>query len=427
MRIRMRLVLAMACAFLSADAVITACASSPPPPDTTAIIVFSRHTFRGIAKKIGSQQISLPDFGIDLAAPTLSYAEDATPHGLAIAEQYASTGIQKAAEAAVLALGESRTFDGHWDEIRADFSTERTFWTALRLRQGLMEQSSNGDIEIPFTGCKAEPGKGVDVVAIAHVVDQCVPEDVLRALQAASPDLEKLRTIGQDFLNGVKTAIGAGGPPAALPDPVYTNGELPPEYDEMANLASIIEMSAELGPPLQLLFKGPPPESLLKSGKAAVTGGLNTLGIRFFTSAPLPLADAVAVYPVNFINAQSKGHHTIVLSHDDFISALLHALGLISSDGDPDDLAIYPIESFVFALSDSSVSIVRMRIETHDPDGHILGPYSSKVLWKGTRVEWDAKVQASAQRAQAWDLGKTGNDCLKGIQICTPETVKVFF
>lgn len=45
-----------------------------------------------------------------------------------------------------------------WDEIRADLATERTFWTAIKLHDGLKFVS----------GCGTEADKGIDVIRTDH-------------------------------------------------------------------------------------------------------------------------------------------------------------------------------------------------------------------------------------------------------------------
>jgi hypothetical protein len=52
------------------------------PAGSTKIIAISRHTFRGINKKIGPQEIDLEDYGIYIKTlPILSWGEDSTPRG----------------------------------------------------------------------------------------------------------------------------------------------------------------------------------------------------------------------------------------------------------------------------------------------------------------------------------------------------------
>ena len=406
------------------------CLASPEPfpaRDNTTLVVFSRHTFRGISKNVGPQKISLPQYGIDIPIPSLSYGEDATPQGLIIAESFAAPGLQKAAALAVRTIAENNVFDGHWDEVRAELAAERTFWTALYLRRGIEEKGAQHNPAIKFTGCKTVSGKAVDVVSSDHPVKDCVPADVYLQLLKASPDLPKLKASFQDFLNTVRAAIGLGAP-VTIPDPVYSqDGSLPKDYDELAALASIIEMIADLGPPLPQIFPSSDPGPLAQLGKVALQRGVDSLGIRFFTSEPSPLSDAVSVFPVNYMMSRPKGSHTIVVSHDNMMSALMSSLGVISSNSTPDDWAFFPIESYVFAFGSSNVSIVRMRVQIRDPDGAIPGKYASQVVWKGSLSQWNEKVQALNERAKTLDLGNDGNACLNAIKECKAEEIDVVF
>jgi hypothetical protein len=399
--------------------------------DNTTLIVFSRHTFRGISKNVGPQKISLPQYGIDISIPTLSYGEDATPQGLIIAEQFAAPGLQKAAALAVGAIVENKVFDGRWDEIRAELAAERTFWTGLYLRKGIEEIDAEHNPSIKFTGCQTVSGQeAVDVVSSDHPVKSCVPPDVYHQLLEASPDRLKLKTTFEDFLNTVRAAIGLQTP-VGIPYPDYSpppKNSLPPEYDQIAALASIIEMIADLGPPLpQIFLSSSDPGPLAQFGKVALQRGVDSLGIRFFTSEPSPLSDAVSVFPVNYMMSRPRGSHTIVVSHDNMMSALMSSLGIISSNSPSDDWAFFPIESYVFAFGSSNVSVVRMRVQIRDPDGAIPGDYTSQVVWNGSLAQWNEKVWALHQRAQTLYLGDKGNACLKEIKECKAEEIDVVF
>lgn len=412
------------------------CLSSSEPVlagDDTTLVVFSRHTFRGISKNIGPQKISLGQYGIDLKISTLSYGEDATPQGLIIAEHFAGPGLQKAAALAVGAIAENKVFDGHWDEVRAELAAERTFWTGLYLIKGIEEQDAEHNPAIKFTGCKTVSGNAVDAVSSDHPIKACVSADdysknVYLQLLRSSPDLPKLKATFQDFLNTVRSAIGLGAP-VRIPEPVYSSdGSLPKDYEEIAALASIIEMIAELGPPLPQIFRSSSvPGPLAQLGKVALQKGVNSLGIRFFTSEPSPLSDAVSVFPVNYMMSRPRGSHTIVVSHDNMMSALMSSLGIISSDSAPDDWAFFPIESYVFAFGNSNVSVVRMRVQIRDRDGAIPGDYESQVVWTGSFSQWNEKVRALNQRAQTLNLGDKGNACLTAVKECKADEIDVFF
>ena len=407
--------------------------------DDTTLVVFSRHTFRGISTKVAPQKIFLRQYGVNPPIPSLSYGENATPQGLIIAESFAAPGLQEAAALAVGAIAENKVFDGHWDEVRAELAAERTFWTGLYLIKGIKEQDAEHNRAIKFTGCQTNPGKAVDAVSSDHPINVCVSTDndskaVYLQLLRASPDLPKLKATFQDFLNTVRAAIGLSSP-VEIPDPVYSVGpphhqhdpKLPREYDQIAALASIIEMIAELGPPLPQIFPSSDNDRLAQLGKVALQRGVDGLGIRFFTSEPSPLSDAVSVFPVNYMMSRPQGSHTIVVSHDNMISALMSSLGIISSNGAPDDWAIFPIETYVFAFGSSNVSIVRMRVEISDPDGAIPGNYGSQVVWNGSVQQWNEKVMALNERAKTLNLGPGGNACLNAVTECEAQRINVVF
>ena len=403
--------------------------------DDTTLVVFSRHTFRGISTKVAPQKIFLRQYGVAIPIPSLSYGENATPQGLIIAESFAAPGLQGAAALAVGAIAENKVFDGHWDEVRAELAAERTFWTGLYLIEGIKEQDAEHNRAIKFTGCKTDPGNAVDAVSSDHPIKKCVSTDsdskaVYLQLLRASPDLPKLKATFQLFLNTVRAAIGLSDP-VVIPEPVYSVGPhhdptLPREYDRIAALASIIEMIAALGPPLPQIFPSGDRAHLMQFGKVALQRGVNSLGIRFFTSEPSPLSDAVSVIPVNYMMSRPQGSHTIVVTHDNMMSALMSSLGIISSNGDPDDWAIFPIETYVFAFGSSNVSIVRMRVEI-SPGGAIPGNYGSQVVWNGSVQQWNEKVMALNDRAKTLNLGPGGNACLNAVEECEAQRINVVF
>lgn len=348
-----------------------------------------------------------------------------------IAESFAAPALQDAAALAVSAIAENKVFDGHWDEVRAELAAERTFWTGLYLIKGLKEQDPQHNRAIEFTGCKTDPGKAVDAVSSDHPIRACITKDdvskgLYLQLLKASPDLPKLKATFQRFLNTVREAIGLGSP-VTIPDPDYhADGSLPKEYDRIASLASIIEMIAGLGPPLPQIFPSGDRAHLMQSGKVAVQQGVNSLGIRFFTSEPSPLSDRVSVIPVNYMMSRPQGSHTIVVSHDNMMSALMSSLGIISSNRAPDDWAFFPIETFVFAFGSSNVSIVRMRVEI-SPDGAIPGNYGRQVVWTGSVQQWNEKVIFLKERAKTLNLGTCGNACVEAVNECEAQRIKVAF
>lgn len=381
--------------------------------DEVTIVSFSRHTFRGITEEIGPQKIALKEYGVELKVPLLGYAEDATPRGLEIAKNFAPQGLQNLAVLAVNTLDEDKKFDGRWDEFRTDLATERTFWTAVKVREGF-------NTPITLTGCKTTPGKAVDIVSTRQVVMQCMPSP---ASNTALLALFQRRT--EKFLTEFRTASGFKTTMPSLPAPHDVDGklELPKEYKEAAKLASAIEMVAALNAPLPQLVKK---VDQVKHGKAVWAAGLNMLGMRFFIRNPPPVADNISLQALKYMASRPEGSHTAIFTHDDYLSSLLHSLGLISSESDPSALAIYPLETILFAFSDQHVAITRMRLEVWE-DGFIPGKFETYVLWKGTREEWDKKVEEVTTRAQNWDISTQARDCLNALQVCEAEPLEVVY
>jgi hypothetical protein len=179
-------------------------------------------------------------------------------------------------------------------------------------------------------------------------------------------------------------------------------------------------MSASLRAPLSQIFPGASDEQ----GKEVVSAGVNALGMRFFIGNPGAMADATSVYPLRFFDAQPEGSRTIVLTHDDMISNLLRSLSFVSSESTPDEWGIYPMESVIIAISDAHASVVRMRLNVND-DGRIPGQFSHKLLWQGTRDDWNAKVLAVENSAQTLDVSEQTRACLDALEICTDDNLDV--
>jgi hypothetical protein len=202
---------------------------------------------------------------------------------------------------------------------------------------------------------------------------------------------------------------------------------LPDAYAELAELASTIEMGAAVAPPLPLVFKNANRPDLLQNGQNVLKAGVATLGMRFFIHAPEPMSDLTASFPLNYMTTRPQGSHTVVFSHDDYLSTLLRVLGLISGNSDPADWAIYPLESIVFAFGERNVSIVRMTGVSREADGFMPGNFANKVLWTGSLDQFNAKVAASKQKADAWQLDPEARRCLNELRVCRAPTLDVVY
>ena len=358
--------------------------------DDTKVVVFSRHTFRGVTPFIGPKPLSLP---IKATVPVLSYSMEASPRGLEVARQFGSDGLNRAAALALKGLG--RKFDGRWDEIRADLSCSRNFFTGLYLRKGF-QAAHKGPVLL--TGCPTRESQGVDAVTMGSVARRHISGDEMQRLRAASPNQERMRKAGESLLNELGAAIGAKGP---FTMPAMDAHSLDPAYGQLVELASSIEMTADVGPPVERLFPQAPKATVRKHQAAVVRKASDYLGMTFAATIPMEAACVCSVVPLEFMNATAPGRRVVAVSHDDDVSSLCRALGLIADDGKLEDLAIYPLESIVFALSPSHVRVTRMRIHVGH-DGQMPGPFDVSLLWDGSRAAWDKKVQSVVERANGW-------------------------
>lgn len=359
------------------------------------VAVFSRHTFRGVGDWVGPMHFKVGKVEFDL--PLLGYGMDATAHGLEMAQTRGSRAVQEAAELAVRGLGPDSTYKPHWDEIRADLACGRDFYTALYFRAGLAPEQQT---PIALTGCPTRQGEPVDAVTVGAPVRGWVPTPELRKLQVNSANAKRLQEAGDDLL---RVLAPLGGSALPLP-PVYDEAQkMRPEYGQMRMLAQVLEMVAEQGPPLRTLFPEAPAALVSKLDPDVVRKASAYLGVAFMLDAPMQVAYAAAKYPVEYINELPPGRRVILLSHDDDLSMLIRALGLISDDGERELQAVYPMESIVFALDSKRACVVRARMQLA-ADGSFAGNFASKVIWRGTREEWESRVQNVYAKARSWPV-----------------------
>ncbi len=397
--------------------------SPTPAPSATlgwsgrpSFVAYSRHTFRGYDEtQVGPQKLSVGPLK-DFIVPAVGYAMDATPQGLSIARINASAGLIDTQNLAAKTL--STTLPSEIGELLADFATERTVMTAAYIAQGLADK---GVKVAQLQGLPTVPNAGIDAVSAPDPAKKCMPDDQLTSSRNASQGLPQLQTAGQNLLSTVGSIVGKPGA-YPLPQPVYDDkGKLPVEYQQVASLASAIEMTAALGSPVSLVFKS----TSVHLGAQAVKQSLDFLGLGEATDTPQPISSAMAEVPAQYLNQQlTSGINTLVVSHDDYMSDLVRGLGIVPDSGSISQLGFYPIETFVFARTQSKVAVVRMRIQVQ-PDGSMPGPYASQVAWTGTTDEWNQKVNSLLQAAQAFPVGLDCRNNLK-IESATPLALELF-
>lgn len=134
-------------------------------------------------------------------------------------------------------------------------------------------------------------------------------------------------------------------------------------------------MAAPIGDSVELAFRAGVVNSA-QLGKRVLLTALRMIGLKSVLSSPRQAADAKALQPVRYLNDKrrsSVGSHTLVVTHDEFMSSFLWSLGLVTPETDN---SMFPLESFVFAFSEIRASVVRMRMDVND-NGVMQGPFSN--------------------------------------------------
>ena len=368
------------------------------------IVAFTRHTFRG-PNKITPPPIPRVS-NLKVQNNILAYGMDATILGLKIAQRLGREAYNDGARLALKTINADPQLAGHWSEIRPDLSTQRTFWTAVCLRKGLATASGS---EIPMSACPTTEGVAIDAVSASSKSQmQCIPSQLI----IQQRDL--LRTqVAPRYVQLANRLISLlGGKPDVTQANPYTS------YSDIKLLSSLIEYSSDFnGSTLNRVLAHPITTSP-QVNREAVAIALDILGYNLLFSSSGLSADITAFAKINYVNSLSNGSQKIILTHDDKISALLQSLNLLSSQSDPDDLAVYPLETITIALNANRVAIVRTRINI-DKNGSMTGKsgFKSWIFWSGTRKEWDERVTTLQARINSYMPVAA---CLQKITPCSP-------
>lgn len=346
----------------------------------TTIVVYARHTFRGVSKAVPPETIDLPQIGFRFAPPLFAWGMDAMPEGLRIAEKVYPRGLRAGVAMAGDAVG-ANELSQHWDLIRPDLGASRDFETALYLRRGL-----GGNI--PLVGVPCPEGKSRDHVTQFSLSAFGSDESAQSGPDATAEEHGVLRHVTGTFLSDFREIIGETAPSPGN-KPLLPPGEKAQAgvFREAAKLATVLEMASAKGPPLQVLFDR-------SSGKCDVENlilaGLKVIAGRWLIANPGPLGDAQGWFPIHHIDQLPPGSRQILVGHDTQLFFILRALGLISLGEDFADGPVLPMESAIFAFHGNRVAIVRLQLQLRR-DGS-AGAFQPTLVWQGTRAEWDARV-----------------------------------
>lgn len=387
--------------------------------DRATVVVFSRHSFRGVSSLAKPIEVTLGENKLEL--PLLGYARDSTISGLETARLYGGPAIHDAAERAVAdlerrsgskpkATSSESSDDGFWDEVRVDMSVGRDFFTGLYFRHALQPFQEK---PIALTGYPTERTIQRDAVLGCDQVRACLPAADIQKLQRESVGAKRSQAVASELLDAFTEAMGLA--PVALPPLYDESGQRAPVYNDIHTLASTIEMVSEQGPPLKTLFPDADPERIANIDPVIGQLASNYMGVNYTVSLPAESANAAAAVPLEYTRDQ-EGRRVILATHDDVLSVLVRSLEFVAEDGPPAELCMLPMESIMFVYNREHASVVRVGMK-RARDGSLPGPFSHSVMWQGTRAEWDAKVSNALKVASDWPVGLKERSQLKWLDV----------
>lgn len=386
-----------------------AAAVKTPKQDLPVIIAFTRHTFRGVSQVTPPAALTIGNLKIN--NPVLSYGMDATAGGLKITTAFAKTAYNDGAKLALKAIHQNPNLAGHWSIIRADLATQRTFATAVALSQGLPKVSHQ---DLTLVGCPTQINQPVDVMTTwSKTLAACMRQQ--KADQNSHPLEKPLAKKYIMLANHLLSLLGG--------EPIINQSNLKQSIAPITQLCNRIEMSSDLGSfPLQYVLLNHPALSARKNHEAVVIA-LQLLGYDLLIKNSHLENEALVLKKLEAIDALQNGEQEIIVTHDTKISALLSQLGFISAQSKPNALAVYPLETITIALDQQRAAVVRTRINIGKA-GAMNGQagYQSRVLWSGTRKDWDARMMALRQKIERH---RSIAHCIQQLPICQPVVLKL--
>ena len=350
------------------------------------IVVYTRHTFRGVTAEMPPGTIEIPQIGLTYELPALSYEMNATEGGLAIARQDYPQALESGVRAALDAIGEKRDFGNRWDSIRADLATQRTYETALHIKRGL-----GGNV--PLTGCPTRGSEVSDPVTSADWIRAALGEKAMQSLPLPAKGEARVQASAEAFVQSLQKVLTGKESQIELP-PLRNGTAKTPLFESLSLLAQSMEMVATKGPPISLLL-GKPAENEDVAG--VIAAGLSLTAANWYMIFPGQTADLAAWPTLAYVGSLPAGRHEILVGHDEQLFCIKQSLGLVEFEKDPTTARIYPMETAIFVKNADRVALVGLRL-LYEKNGQTLGKFGHRVFWQGSLQEWESRVEAVKQR-----------------------------
>lgn len=179
--------------------------------------------------------------------------------------------------------------------------------------------------------------------------------------------------------------------PETLPDVLNDDYQLSTFYQNLYNYASLIEMSAVQGPPLNVIFKD---TRRFRMQKELVQKSVYYID----TAILLEHADPIGAYYselwIDYMNSKTENRTRFLVTHEERILLFLHSMGFVN-ESIPNDINIYPLHSICVAFHESGVCVTAMKPRLFE-NGRLGPSFDVYTIWKGTLQEYNERAQIVA-------------------------------
>ncbi len=360
---------------------------SHPNQEDYKVLSLTRHSFKGVPF-VNGQEISLPH-DISLPNPFISWDDQLSEAGAHLIQ---ISAINRCVQAGFneLKLGK---WSKKWDEIRCDFLYQRTFLTGKIIKQ----QMKNQDVKLTAVIDKEEAnslytydGHNYDSVSYA-MVPGTFPTVVPATPTNINPNILQEKT--RIFLNWLNLAINKPPFNGELP-PVFVNAEFNSFYTTNITIATDLAiMSAFPIPPLNKLFKNnthyPFQSELVKSACNLLDYTVpNLYSTQYIVYNSIPI-----IQYLNEMDHSKKGK--MIVTHDIRQLQLLKALDIESNSEN------IPFQSYVIIQARNQICIMYTAPKIGKNGTFHKSAFTTKLIWKGTLVEWNEKILNMMQYVDA--------------------------
>lgn len=344
--------------------------------DDCKILCMTRHSARGL-NFFNSQEINLPN---QIKIPNYFFAwnenlqEDAD-------KLIHIDSINKCVQLGLKTVGLSSNFNNKWDEIRCDFSQQRTFETGRILK----DKIKNKKPKLTAVIDKQQPSE-IYLYKKDSVTSIINPRDFLQQppSEPTSISPEIFGKLSVNFLNYLNLALKNKKFTGNV-DPVIVNGELSLSslYININVTVDTIIMSAIQIPPLNKIYK-----TIKKFKYQKELLQVACMWIRYYYTYQYPIQYSIyeSMPVIQYLNQMNYGNSRILLTHD------IKQLNLMRSMEIKPYKYNIPFQSYIIIQSSKNVCVLYTAPKIQSNGTFSTNCFIRKIIWKGTIEEWENKI-----------------------------------